>query len=91
MSIYIDYNAETVDGKFFARLSRLDRAVSPGETVETHDEDKNQLAMIVDEVDEAGGIVYLRPNWSTWIDGDATTAVHGLTLGPGRASRRRSH
>ncbi len=69
MRIYIDYNAEGPDGRFYARSARLDGPVSLGEVVQTFDEDDNGVVMIVDEIDEGNGLVYLRPEWSTWVDG----------------------
>jgi hypothetical protein len=71
MRIYIDYNAETADGRFFARLARLDERVELGRVVQTHDDDGNGLVMTVDEIDEDNRLVYLRPDWSTWVDGDS--------------------
>jgi hypothetical protein len=68
--VRIDYNAETPDGRFFARASRLP-AIALGQIVETHDEDGNRLVMAVEEINESTGIVYLRPDWSTWVDGDS--------------------
>jgi hypothetical protein len=69
MRVLMDFNAETVDGRFFARTSRLEPPVQPGQLVQAYDEDDNQLVMVVDEFDEDRGLVYLRPDWSTWIDG----------------------
>lgn len=75
MRIYIDYNAETPDGRFFARTSRLEHQARIGEAVQTHDEDSNRLVMVVDEIDEDRGLVYLRPDWSTWLDGDSAHLI----------------
>lgn len=71
MRIYIDYNAETADGRFFARLARLAEGVALGREVQTYDDDGNGLVMTVDEINEDQGLVYLRPDWSTWVDADS--------------------
>jgi hypothetical protein len=67
MSVRIDYNAQQSDGRFFARASRLPQ-LSVGQIVQSHDEDGNTMMMTVDAVD--AGIVYFRPDWSTWVHGD---------------------
>ena len=75
MRVLMDFNAETSDGRFFARVARLESPVRSGERVQTYDEDDNQLVMIVDGFDEDGDLVYLRPDWSTWIDGVSARTV----------------
>ncbi len=74
MRLLIDFNAETSDGRFFARTSRVDSPLHMNELVQAYDGDDNQLVMSVDELDDDRGLVYLRPDWSTWIDGDPTSA-----------------
>lgn len=66
MRIYIDYNAETADGRFFARLARLDERVELGQVVQTCDDDGNEMVMTVAGL---GKLVYLRPDWDTWKPG----------------------
>jgi hypothetical protein len=93
MRIYIDYNAETADGRFFARLARLDERVELGRVVQTHDDDGNGLVMTVDEIDEDNRLVYLRPDWSTWVDGDSPrtpTPARGPTSSPPAGASRPS-
>lgn len=75
MRVLMDFNAETADGRFFARAARLESPVRSGERVQTYDEDDNQLVMVVDELDEDRGLVYLRPDWPTWIDGPSADTV----------------
>ncbi len=80
MSIYIDYNAEMSDGRYSARLSRLETLVSVGQVLQTSDEDRNRLVMVVDGFDETRGLVYLRPDWTTWVDDAASGMVDGLEI-----------
>jgi hypothetical protein len=78
MRVLIDFNAETSDGRFSALKSRLESPVSLGELIQAHDEDGNQLLVTVEEFDEERGLVYLQPDWSSWIDEDSdSTVVYG--------------
>lgn len=75
MPIYVDYNAETADGRFFVRQARLPEPVEVGQVLQTHDDDGNALVVEVDDVDRESGLVYLRPDWSTWVDADTPRFV----------------
>lgn len=85
MRVLMDFNAETSDGRFFARTSRLESPVRSGQQVQAYDEDGNQLTMIVDEFDEDRGLVYMRPDWPTWVNGDSAGAVPASSLRAGAA------
>lgn len=78
MRFPVDFNAETPDGRFFALLRHLDGPVVIGQLVQAHDADGDQVMALIDQVDHARGIVYVRPNWATWIDGDAAGETHSL-------------
>jgi hypothetical protein len=78
MRVRVDFNAETPEGTFRALLSRLDGMVSPGDLVEAYDADGDRMVVAVDEIDEGHGLVYLSPDWSTWVDGE--TPAEGLRL-----------
>lgn len=85
MRVLLDFNAETSDGRYFARTSRLESPVRSGQQVQAYDEDDNQLTMTVDGFDESRGLVYLRPDWSTWINGHPASVAPAASLRAGAA------
>jgi len=83
MRVLVDFNAETPDGLFFVRVEQIDAPLSHRQLVQAYDADGDQMMTLVDRIDQERGVVYLRPIWSTWIDGDAAiTATSSLPAAP---------
>jgi hypothetical protein len=78
MRVRVDFNAETPYGTFRALVSRLERPVALGDLIEAYDADGDRMVVKVHKIDEDHGLVYLWPDWSTWVDGE--TPAEGLRL-----------
>lgn len=84
VKVHVDFGE--IEGPWLAAL-REDAAVDTGQLVLLVDGDRNACLGIVQKVDDDAGLIYVEPDWTTWI-GHAekweirTALSQGVALAP---------
>jgi hypothetical protein len=75
--IKLDFNSSNSEGLLYARTARASEPVDVGTELLAIDAEGNSCTVRVVRVE--GPIAYLRPDWTTWQDGSATTVKTMVT------------